>query len=90
MVSALVDGRVGDLVADDQETARLLGLAPYGAIAEVSGEGAAAFVEPLGQRGVAVHVTATGFEVRARDHATLSAALRDVPRPPGRLRVAVD
>lgn len=90
VVSALSEGRMGHLVDDDRATARLLGLAPYGAIAAVSGEGAAAFVERLGERGVAVHATSSGFEVRARDHATLSAALRDVPRPPGRLRVAVE
>jgi primosomal protein N' len=90
VVVALVDGHMAGLVADDVTTARLLGLAPYGAVAEVSGDGAAEFVEPLRALGVDVHVTSKGYEVRAADAATLSAALRRSPRPPGRLRVAVE
>jgi primosomal protein N' (replication factor Y) len=89
VIEALERGRFDEVVADDVATARVLGLAPFGARAEVSGDGAAAFVEQLTDVGLGVHPTATGFEVRARDVATLTSALRDARRPEGKLRVAV-
>jgi hypothetical protein len=71
-------------------TARALGLAPYGARAEVSGEGAAEFVEQLANSGVNVHRTTSGYEVRTSDVDTLTAALHGARRPVARLRVAVE
>ena len=88
VVSALVRGEFDDVIGDDVATARLLSLAPFAAIAEVSGEGAATFVAQLDST-VRVHATASGFEVVAPDVATLGAALRGAPRPAEKLRVAV-
>jgi primosomal protein N' len=87
VVRALVDARFDDLIDDDVATAELLGLAPYGAAAEVSGEGAAAFVAQL--TSLSVSETPSGYEVRASDAATLSSALREAARPAQKVRVAV-
>ncbi len=69
-----------------------LGFPPFAAMAEVSGEAAAAFVEALGQPlGVQVaQVADARWLVRAADHRTLCDALAGVKRPAGRLRVEVD
>ena len=70
----------------------LLRFPPVTAMAEVSGAAASAFVEALGHPlGVEVLGPSGGrWLVRAPDHATLCDALAATPRPPGRLRVAVD
>ncbi len=88
VVSALRHGDVTALVDDDVATARLLGLAPFAAHAEVSGEGAAQFVAQLAP---IVVVTGSGndFRLSAPDNETLGAALAGAERPAGRLRVAV-
>jgi primosomal protein N' (replication factor Y) len=88
VVSALLRGDVTALVEEDVATARLLGLPPFGALAEVSGEGAADFVAQIGDR---LDVAASGdaFTLRASDAAALGDALASVERPPGRFRVAV-
>jgi primosomal protein N' (replication factor Y) (superfamily II helicase) len=69
-----------------------LGFPPATALAEVSGAGADVFVSALGARpGIEVLGPAGGrWLVRAPDHRTLCDALAATPRPPGRLRVAVD
>ncbi len=89
VVRALRDAHFDAVVADDVATAELLGLAPYGASATVSGEGASDFVAHLASPLVSVHETPTGFVARAKDAATLTGALRATPRPTQRLRVAV-
>jgi primosomal protein N' (replication factor Y) len=65
---------------------------PAAAVAAVSGAAAEAFVEPLrGVLGLEVLGPADGrWLVRAPDAGTLCDALAASPRPPGRLRVAVD
>jgi len=65
---------------------------PATALAEVSGAGADAFVSAVGTcLGVEVLGPSGGrWLVRAPDHRTLCDALAATPRPPGRLRVAVD
>jgi primosomal protein N' (replication factor Y) (superfamily II helicase) len=69
-----------------------LGFPPVTALAEVSGAGADVFVSALGAcLGVEVLGPSAGrWLVRAPDHRTLCDALAAAPRPPGRLRVAVD
>jgi primosomal protein N' (replication factor Y) len=69
-----------------------LGLPPAKALAVVSGAPAEKFVDGLaGRSDVEVLGPAAGrWLVRAADHLTLCDALASVPRPPGRLRVAVD
>jgi primosomal protein N' (replication factor Y) len=65
---------------------------PVTAMAEVSGAAAEAFVAALGAcLGVEVLGPSDGrWLVRAPDHRALCDALAATPRPPGRLRVAVD
>jgi primosomal protein N' (replication factor Y) len=69
-----------------------LGFPPATALAEVSGAAADVFVGALGAcLGVEVLGPSGGrWLVRAPDHRTLCDALAATPRPPGRLRVAVD
>jgi primosomal protein N' len=88
VLDALVQARFDDLIEEEVATARLLGLAPYGAEAEVSGEGAPEFVAQL-TNDVSVHRFEGGFTLRAPDVATLTGALRGATRPAGKLRVAV-
>ena len=88
VVRALESGDVSELVREDNETAALLGMPPYGALAEVSGPGAEAFVAQL-REPVSVHATAEGFEVRANAVDELISALRAVTRPAEKVRVAV-
>jgi len=89
VVRSLHDANFDEIIEEDVATARLLGLAPYGAQAEVSGEGAEEFVNELPSSHVTVHPTPSGFLVRALDAETLSAALRNARRPSAKLRVAV-
>jgi primosomal protein N' len=89
VIDALVQGNFDEIVDDDVKTARLLELVPYGAEAEVTGDGAATFVEGLRDANVSVHTSASGFIVRATDVATLTSALRAAPRPSAKVRVAV-
>jgi primosomal protein N' (replication factor Y) len=69
-----------------------LGFPPAAALAAVSGAAAEVFVEPLrGTLGLEVLGPLDGrWLVRAPGVATLCDALAATPRPPGRLRVAVD
>jgi primosomal protein N' len=90
VVRALVEAQFNEIVEEDVATARLLGLSPYGASAEVSGEGALEFVAGLSdQPQVSVEESTTGFVVRAPDVGTLSHALENAPRPSLKFRVAV-
>ncbi len=69
------------------------GMPPTSALAEVSGAGASALVEPLVAR---MDVTVLGpndagrYLVRAPDAETLADALAEAPRPKQRVRIAVD
>ena len=89
VVRALLDADFDALIVDDVATAELLSLSPYGASAEVSGEGAEAFVAGLPLELVTVHQTPSGYAVRAKDVATLTNALKSVERPAQKFRVAV-
>jgi primosomal protein N' (replication factor Y) (superfamily II helicase) len=90
VLAALRDASFEALIADDVVTAELLGLAPFGASAEVTGEGAESFVEGVTNEHVTVLAAPEGFVVRAKDSETLTAALRDAPRPTAKFRVAVN
>ena len=89
VITALTSLSFESVSDDDVETAMVLGLPPYGAIAEIEGESAATFVATMDASQVRVIPTAKGFSVHAPDSSTLSHALRSATRPPGRLRVAV-
>jgi primosomal protein N' (replication factor Y) len=81
--------RVADAEAARREP---LGWPPFTAMAHISGAPAEAYVAGLrGRPGLQVLGPADGaYLVRATDHPTLCDALASVPRPAGRLRVAVD
>jgi primosomal protein N' len=89
VLSALQHARFEEIVADDVATAQILGLTPYGAMAEVTGEGAREFVEGLVARGVTTHATPDGYVLRAKEVATLTRALGGATRPSAKVRVAV-
>ena len=89
VIEALVQEKFDAIIDDDVATARLLQLAPYGAEAEVTGEGAASFVAELSDTKVSVSTSASGFIIRANDVTTLTTALRSAARPLGKVRVAV-
>ena len=93
--------RGDDLVADalerldfarvmelDVTDARTLGLAPFAASAEVSGEDAGLVVEGLSGPGMSVSVTETGFVVRGPDPLSLGRLLKERARS-RRVRVAI-
>jgi primosomal protein N' len=89
VIEALVQEKFDAIIDDDVATARLLQLAPYGAEAEVTGEGAASFVAELSDTKVSVSTSASGFIIRANDVTTLTTTLRSAARPLGKVRVAV-
>jgi primosomal protein N' len=89
VVHSLVDGDFDAIIHEDVATARLLSLSPFGASAEVSGEGAESFVAELPTSLVSVHQTPTGYVVRAKEVATLTSSLRGVERPTQKFRVVV-
>ena len=55
------------MIDEEVETARILGLAPFGAAAVVSGEGASEFVEGLSSTPVVVNPIDAGYVLRAKD-----------------------
>jgi primosomal protein N' len=89
VLDALVRADFDDLVDEDRATARLLALPPYGAVAEVTGEGAAEFVAGLADSPWRVSPTPEGFVVRGPNPEELGRALRVLARPAARVRVAV-
>jgi primosomal protein N' (replication factor Y) len=89
VVDALVRGNFDAIIDDDVTTARMLRLAPFGAEAEVSGDGAREFVDGLRDAQLSIGISPSGFLVRANDVATLTSALRVAPRPLAKVRVAV-
>jgi primosomal protein N' len=89
VVQALVNAEFDTIIRDDVATAKLLSLSPFGASADVSGEGAEAFVAGLSASLVSVDQTPTGYVVRAKEMATLTSALREAERPTQKFRVAV-
>ena len=89
VIDALESGDVRAVVEDDDATARLLGLPPYGARAHVSGEAAAEFVDRLDTEVVRVRRTDEMFVVSAAGVDELTRTISETPRPAGRLRLEV-
>ena len=92
-LQAAVRADPGVLTRADEEVRRQLGLPPFGALARVSGDAAATYVDALADAssdGVSVGGADGVFTVRAPDHAVLCDLLAAVARPSGRLRVEVD
>ncbi|CAN5152862.1 hypothetical protein BH24ACT1_BH24ACT1_00250 [soil metagenome] len=92
VVQAALHADPGRVAAQERERRRALRFPPATAIALVSGPPAFDYVAGLREcDGVEVLGPADDrWLVRAPDHQTLCDALAAVPRPPGRLRVAVD
>lgn len=82
----------GRLVVSELPLRQALGLPPATAMAAVSGAAAPEF---MGAFRAPPSIRVQGplddsWRIIAPDHEQLSAALRSIPRPPGRLRIAVD
>lgn len=92
VVQAALHGDPARVASAERERRELLRFPPVTAMAEVSGAGAADLVVALGlPLGVEVLGPSNGrWLLRAADHTALCDALAAVPRPPGRLRIAVD
>ena len=89
VVLAALHGDPARVSDAERERRQSLRWPPFSAMAHVSGAPAAEFVARLS--GVEVLGPADGaYLVRAPDHKTLCDTLAATPRPPGRLRVAVD
>ncbi len=82
----------GRLMVSEAPMRRALGLPPSTAMAVVSGQAAADFIDGLGKpAGIVVQGPVDGrWRLTAPDHDVLCDALASVARPPGRLRVEVD
>ena len=82
-------GRIAD---HERERRQLLGLPPFGALAEISGSGSAEFVASVPPvDGVVIAGGGGEYVARADDWASLGSALSAGTRPPGsRMRIAVD
>lgn len=92
VVQAAVLGDPARVAAAEDERRRVLRFPPRAALAAVSGAAAEAFVARLGHpAGVEVAGPSEGqWLLRSEDRTALLDALAATPRPPGRLRVAVD
>lgn len=92
VVRAAVTADIAKWSAAEAARRELLGYPPFVALAEISGAGAAEFVDRLElPLGVELQGPVDGaYRVRAREHDVLSDALASVERPKGRLRIAVD
>jgi primosomal protein N' (replication factor Y) (superfamily II helicase) len=96
VVQAALHGDPERVAAAEHERRELLRFPPTTALAEVSGAAAPQYVGAL--TAVATHVSGLAilgpadgrWLVKADDHRTLCDALAAAPRPPGRLRIAVD
>jgi primosomal protein N' (replication factor Y) len=89
VLSALTFGTIDDILRDDADVAQALALAPYGAVAQISGDGAQIFAEALANSDVAVSRIDDEWTARAKTTELLINRLAATPRPSGRLRVAV-
>ncbi len=92
VVQAALNADPSRVASAEQDRRTRLRFPPVTAMAEVSGAVADAFVGAVGAcLGVEILGPSDGrWLVRAPDHRTLCDALAATPRPPGRLRVAVD
>ena len=92
VVQAALNADPSRVASAERDRRTQLRFPPVTAMAEVSGAAAEAFVGALGgSLGVEILGPADGrWLVRAPDHRTLCDVLAATPRPPGRLRVAVD
>jgi len=91
VLTGLVAGDLTAHVAAETQRRQRLTLPPFGALAEISGKGAAGLAEQLSQS-LLVQVAMSGERalVRAQSWEALGEALASVERPKERVRIAVD
>ncbi|MEM8923653.1 MAG: hypothetical protein AAGD35_09110 [Actinomycetota bacterium] len=92
VLDAAVLADPGRLADGEREIRRAMGFPPFGALAELSGAGAAELAAALETAGHTVLGPRDDerYLLRADDGDALADALADAPRPAGRVRVAVD
>jgi primosomal protein N' (replication factor Y) (superfamily II helicase) len=92
VVQAALMADPGRIVEHEREQRRMLGLPPYGAIAEIEGAGSDEFVASIPTTpGVTIAGSSGRYVARADDWLLLGATVNQGIRPPGaRLRIAVD
>jgi primosomal protein N' (replication factor Y) len=91
LIEAAAAGDPERILDGEHSRRRLLELPPYGALALVSGVGAAEMMEPLGEAAMDVGGAGQRFVVRDRDWMALGSTLNALDRPSGsRVRVEVD
>ncbi len=92
VVQAVLHGDPGRWSDPEATRRRLLDLPPFAALALLDGPGAAALAAGLSGRPALTVLGPTDgrYLVRAADSATLADGLAAVPRPPERVRIAVD
>ena len=91
VVQAAVLADPGRIVDGERARRQMLGLPPFGALAEVSGTGSDEFVRSVMSHDVSIGGGDGHYVVRANDWMTLGGALNAGVRPYGsRLRIAVD
>ncbi len=91
VIQAAVLADPGRIVQGERERRRMLGLPPFGGLAEVSGTGSDEFVGSVMSNDVSIGGGGGHYILRADDWTTLGRALSSGTRPSGsRLRIAVD
>ena len=90
VLTALQTANLDAILQEDFQTAQLLGLAPYGAHAEISGEGATEFVAQLEGQGLRIYASEDSYSIQSDSIDNLTSALRQAVRLPKKLRIAVD
>ncbi len=92
VVQAALLADPGRIVDAERDQRRMLGLPPFGALAEIEGAGSDEFVASIPAVAGVMIVGATGrYVARADDWMLLGATINQGVRPPGaRLRIAVD
>lgn len=96
VVRAAVFADPGLVVGEERQRRKMLGLPPYGALAEVSGLGAEQFIAGIVEQASRTGAVTVGgsdgtYILRAADWTTLGIGIRAGVRPPqSRLRIVVD
>ena len=89
VITALEHADFERFMQDEVETAQLLELPPFGAIAEIGGVAGPAYVEALRAAGVSVQSVGERFIVRAPSNVELRLLLAKAERPTGAMRLAI-
>lgn len=89
VIAALRNVDFSAIATAENATAQLLGLPPFGAVAEIGGAKGEAFATSLREAGVEVSRDGDRWFVQAPTHQELRALLATAPRPSGAMRLAI-